>query len=734
MKKIMFITVAFIMLIGAGFYFLNHSQVTANVTDPSHYGVIDKNWQIAFSESMDPGTFTSETVQILNNKQEAVPVQFEWNDDYTILTLIPPEKGFVENVTYSIIISENVRSQTGKPIRKAYSHRFTAINHLPNIKDHEQLVSIIKERRQSFEPVKLEQESLSESHDSADMATYSNSSSVSQQMSTTNVQVSGIDEGDVVKTDGDYIYFSRDHDIVIMNADLNQSRVISQIKEDHFYPIELYLHQNLLISIGHSMQPLRKNDHEDHEDVITIPGFTTQSTLFFYDVTDPAKPTKIREITIEGFMTATRKKDDYLYLVLNQFPPYHILEEKSDLDIRPFYRDTVNHAESQPIDFDDLYFFPESQDDSFLIIATVNLNQIKEEVNIESYLGASDQLYMSARHMYVATTDFPDLPKEKKSRSSIVYEPPNTKIYQFSIDNGKVEYHASTIVNGSLINQFAMDERDHSFRVATTKGHMWDENKPSTNNIYTFDLDLNPLGAVEGLAQGEQIFSVRFMDDVAYMVTFKQVDPLFVIDLSDARHPKVLGELKIPGFSQYLHPLDDQHVIGFGQHTEMISNRSNEPTVRVNGIKISVFDVSDPVNPQEKYTEVIGQGNSYTELNYNHKVLYQHPNKNLYGFPAVIFNSKLVSKGEISYYEDYFNYEGAMLYEITPEEGIKLVKTITHQEKISHEPYFDWWPSHIVRILSIGDVIYTLSYDKMKLYDLETDHQIATIPLPDLEY
>lgn len=348
-----------------------------------------------------------------------------------------------------------------------------------------------------------------------------------------------------------------------------------------------------------------------------------------------------------------------------------------------------------------------------------------------SYLGASNEIYMSKDHLYIAVNKYKDSEKETKDEAEISIAGPqseNTEIIQFNIDEGTFKYNASTVVNGTLINQFAMDESNDTFRVATTKGDMWQDKEPSTNNLYTFDINLNPLGSVEGLAEGEQIYSVRFMQDVAYMVTFKQMDPLFVIDLKDPKHPEVLGELKIPGFSNYLHPLDDNHVIGFGQHTKLIKNKgSKEPQVRQDGLKISLFDVSDPAHPKEKYSKVIGQGGSYTELNHNHKVLFKHPNKNLFGFPATLFESKVVHQGDATYEDQSFVYQGAFLYNITPEKGISLVDTITHQPSKIDYPE---WESDIKRVVSVDDIIYTFSNDLMKVYNINEKSVKQTVELP----
>nr|WP_246187692.1 beta-propeller domain-containing protein [Ornithinibacillus caprae] len=559
--------------------------------------------------------------------------------------------------------------------------------------------------------------------------------------SETNVQVAGIDEGDLIKTDGDYIYFARPHDIVIASSAGQNSTVVSTIEEDQFNPMEIYVHDDLLISIGYTHEPIREiketeaepGDRTNADIAIYPPMFSSQTTVFVYDISNPNQPNQVREVTYEGDYNASRIMDDQLYLIANERPPYQILEE-DDYEIRPFVKDTAVSEEGQPVDFEDMYFFPDSEDETYLILSSIDLSNLDKEANVETYLGASNQMYMSENHVYIAVNKYEqnDNLSSNESVDMMIARPAaNTEINQFKIDNGTITYNASTVVNGTLINQFAMDERNDTFRVATTKGDSWNDDEPSTNNLYTYDINLNPLGSVEGLAEGERIYSVRFMDDVAYMVTFKQVDPLFVIDLEDATEPTVLGELKIPGFSNYLHPLDENHVIGFGEDTLLVDNEhGSEPIVRPNGIKISVFDVSDMTNPVEKFTEVIGQGGSYTELNYNHRALFKHPSENLFGFPAQLYETKEVKKDDITYEEQTFLFEGALLYYISADDGIELKDTITHQGDIQDYPE---WNSEIKRLVSVDDIIYTLSYDQMKAYDINSETTLQTVELPKMD-
>lgn len=196
-----------------------------------------------------------------------------------------------------------------------------------------------------------------------------------------------------------------------------------------------------------------------------------------------------------------------------------------------------------------------------MTIAAFDLEKPEEEASILTYVGSGNQIYMSKDNLYVAVPNHYHGPNWMDNQ--------NTELYRFSVEGTNVQFAANGSIQGYLLNQFSMDEHKGYFRVAATRGQAWDEQSPSSNHLYILDGGLNTVSSVDDLARGERIYSVRFMQDKAYVVTFKEVDPLFVFDLSNPNEPKVLGELKIPGFSNYLHPYDENHLIGFGYDTKL---------------------------------------------------------------------------------------------------------------------------------------------------------------------
>ena len=293
---------------------------------------------------------------------------------------------------------------------------------------------------------------------------------------------------------------------------------------------------------------------------------------------------------------------------------------------------------------------------------------------------------------------------------------------KFAVDETELDYVASVEVPGYSLNQFSMDEHDGNFRIATTEGEVWSSANPSSNNLYIYDEDLKPLGDIQNIAPGESIYSTRFMGDRVYMVTFKKVDPFFVIDASDPTDPEVLGELKIPGYSNYLHPLDENHVIGIGKDTvepgdDEANNFWNEVDFAwYQGMKMAIFDVTDVENPVELHKEIIGDRGTYSELLYNHKALMFDAAKGIMAFPVTLAElpESVAKDPEIpgSAYGEY-TYQGAYIYDVSVEDGFELRGTITHfdEDQLGNAFEYYYWGSDnmIERILYIGDYFYTVS-------------------------
>lgn len=543
----------------------------------------------------------------------------------------------------------------------------------------------------------------------------------------TNNQVEGVDEADLVKTDGEYIYSIMNGRVTITDVKDPKSMVkMAEIPAtEDFFPTQLFLHEDTLIIIGDHHIPYNYSDTSGEiENKMMIAPYSSSTNVRFYDVENAKNPKLVREIGAEGYLNGARKTDNMLYFVTNVSPNFWAWEQDQDIELRPYTFDSEKGDKASPMSLSKISILPGSLEGTYSIITSMDLNNAKDsQVVTKGYLGGSQSMYMSKENLYITAPIYlPTSEGGNDTSRSMMWNPQemNTEIFKFRLDDTLVDFVSSSEVPGMLLNQFSMDEHEGYFRVVTTKGFAWDEETPSENNLFIFDAGMKQVGSLEGLAKGERIYSARFMGDKAYMVTFKETDPLFVMDVSNPSAPKVLGELKIPGFSNYLHPLDENHLIGFGYDTKSISDGSGkEPRIVTGGMKISLFDITDFANPKEKDTEILGGQGTYSALQYDHKALFQHSERGLYGFPVTLYEGT----NKEGYGE--FSGEGAMMYEITSENGIQEVVSLI-KKRNPNQPYEEWERS-IQRMIYIDETLYTISMQEMKSYDLNTFKEIGVV-------
>ncbi|MFB5621030.1 MAG: beta-propeller domain-containing protein, partial [Nitrosopumilus sp.] len=293
-----------------------------------------------------------------------------------------------------------------------------------------------------------------------------------------------------------------------------------------------------------------------------------------------------------------------------------------------------------------------------------------------------------------------------------------TIIHKISIDGDKLQYQAKGSVPGRLLNQFSMDESGDRFRVATTMEYYSQySGMIRSNAVYVLDEDLKMVGGLDEIAPDESIFSARFMGDRLYLVTFQQIDPFFVIDLSTDT-PKILGELKIPGFSNYLHPYDDDHVIGVGRDTKEVGNGR----VQQLGVKVALFDVSNVSAPKVIGEYIIGDSSTHSEALNNHKAFFFDKRKNLLSIPISSDTKSVegISAGKIV--PDWNRWNGFYVFDLDTKDGINLKGTVTHTENDTR--YYGMGNS---RTFYIEEVFYTASDSMLKMNFMNNLEEINSI-------
>ena len=479
--------------------------------------------------------------------------------------------------------------------------------------------------------------------------------------------------------------------LIILNAEsAESSEKIAEInfEEKNFYPVEIYVEKDRLAVLGNdtSGDVTKTVSTEDKELKCYAHGPSdSKSGIIIYNISDRKNPKEIRKVMVKGIYTSSKSRmiDGKIYFVATQYigPVQRKLEELNEDDYKPKYVDTLKGEEEQCIGFDKIYNIEEGSDSDYLMLVGIDLNSDKE-ADIQTFLGTGGTIYASEKNMYIATNEYEyDEDYNETDRK--------VKILKFELKDGKFVYKAQGEVNGQGENQFSMDEKDDNFRIATTKSE--------ANNLYILNDKLEEIGKIEGLAQGERIYSVRYMGDKAYVVTFKQTDPFWVIDLSDVKNPKVLGEVKLPGYSTYLHPYDETHVIGFGYGDE---------TQRE--LKLVMFDVSDFANPKVLFEIAVGDKYTYSELLYNHKAAIFSKEKNIIAFPITSSAGKKVNSR-------------AVIYGIDLDNGFVLKGEVGE--------VIDNYEKQVRRIVYINNNYYVLSYVDVKVANMDNLEVVKDIDI-----
>ena len=608
--------------------------------------------------------------------------------------------------------------------------------------------------------------------------------------SETNIQVEGVDEADIVKTDGKYIYVISKGNLVIAEAyPAENAKVVATVEFGKMNPSELFIdsrNETVLIfgnlyeerytaypatrGIDAGEDAVQSNDAvvpvADVEEAVTdvddgdavaeiasMPFAPTPypyygmnlTVLQLWDISDKGNPVLERTVDFEGNYLTSRKIGDNVYFVINNYPHFYILEGNETVgeEILPVYRDSVDAIagknEFAPVaGCGDIGYLEPINPGRFVTVASISMSNPKAEIIKETVVAGGANVYASLNNIYLAEVDYSyyAMPEPLPMIAGIMPNPENserTNIHKFALDSGKISYEGVGQAPGHVLNQFSMDEHNGYFRIATTISQVWRSDTPSTNNVYVFNNGMEIVGKLEGLAPGEQIYSARFMGNKAYIVTFRKIDPLFVIDMSVPENPKMLGKLKIPGYSNYLHPIDDTHIIGFGK--EAVG--AEEPWgdfAWYQGIKIAVFDVSDVENPKEMYKTEIGDRGTDSYALYDHKAFLFDREKELLVIPVLLAEiDEEKYAGEIApSMTGEFVFQGAYVYRLNLEEGFNLLGRITHHEnddilkKAGHYYYGDEYA--VQRSLYMDDVLYTISEGKIlmnALYGLELINKLA---------
>ncbi len=554
----------------------------------------------------------------------------------------------------------------------------------------------------------------------------------------TNIQAEGVDEADIVKNDGKYIYTLSGNKVVIVQAfPATEMKKLSEINLTSARNI--FLNGDKLIVFEDSYSyTLYEYDSKARCLGYRCGGYSqTRTNVYVYDITNREKPILSKNYSFPGNYQEARMIGDYIYVVSSKYG-------YNDYYPVPLY--SVNGMEKS-IPISDVYYSPYADNDYvFDSVSAISLEG--GEVNSKVYIvGGTGQIYVSLNNIYLSyqkTLDWEDYntrmikevylqiaPESLKGKineilysnvyyydklsqvSNLIYkysmslsgaekenfdsniqksldefeiklakERDMSAVHRINVDKMDINYASVGEFSGHVLNQFSMDEYKGNLRVATTTGDNWQ--MESSNNVYVLDKELKIIGKLEDLAHGEKIYSARFMGGRAYLVTFKSVDPLFVIDLSNAENPRVLGYLKIPGYSDYLHPFDENHVIGIGKDAnesidaDKVHSSDAVYYTAILGLKVSLFDVTDVEHPTEISKVIIGERGTDSAALSDHKAFLFDKDKGVIVLPVTETKIVNTSYGVQTYEQPETVFQGAYVLNIDFANGISLRGKVTH--------------------------------------------------------
>lgn len=539
--------------------------------------------------------------------------------------------------------------------------------------------------------------------------------------SKTNTQVAGVDEDDTVKNDGRFIYIIREGFLVVLDTTTND---FVKYQSKDFHAETMYLLENRLVVMGvrYVESPFYEKDgtgSKDEDPAVSDPSagedpqpdvffpeyrwrYTAEYVIKIYDISskDINEIKEVRTLRFsDSYYTASRVIDNNFYLILNNNNIY----DYESKEVVPFvYYDSLHGEEAINLTSDHVFYIGNEDSIYYSYTILVGLDVVKEEeIDVNAYVGYFSNIYSSINGLYVGNV------YNTFYRTFIFAEQysynPQTFIYRFEYEGAKIVYKNFSEVKGNIKDQFSMDEYDGVLRVATTVNE-YDE-KTSESLITAFDVSGNKfklISVLGGIGLGERIYSVRFEKERAYVVTFRTIDPFYVIDVEDPKAMKILGELKLPGVSDYLHPITDILKLGIGRMTEVNQYGSTVTS----GLKITLFDVTDEERPIDVSTFELKGASS--DIAYNHKTLITLKSRQIYALP--IYN-----------WYDYNTTQGMYVMWIDVEnKQIVVLGSIAHQglEQADVPEWENYYNKIVDKGVIIGNKIYSISNSYITVNEL----------------
>ncbi len=545
--------------------------------------------------------------------------------------------------------------------------------------------------------------------------TYESDTNSVERSSETNVQTEGMDEGDLVKVRGQYIFKLNSNGCAIISAINGQMSLLASIDVENYVPVEMYVSEDnaRLVMIGGIYEygntyPMRAEPMYDCYYCMSY----YKTDIRVYDITDKSLPVLEREIMLDGNYYTSRLEEstNRLYYVLNYY--FYYGNEESYI---PTIKDSaVNMGEEEYMPSSDLYYYDDIANNNYMIIGYIDLDEPETDAKQAAYLGLSGTTYVSSDNIFVATYDYNTIYQKnilgwvRRDTSYGV-----TRIVKISLED--LEQEALTRVKGRIKDRYSLDEYQGFLRVAVTVNA-----SPRYNAVYVLDTALELTDKIEDIAPGESIYAVRFNGDTGSLVTFQTVDPYYRLDLSNPYDIKISDGLKKPGVSYYIHYIEGTpYTIGIGRSTNPDSQ-----WVQWNGIEVVLY-YNDPENPLADpviVDEYVIEGDCYAEILYEPKALLYDKELGIFGFSY--------QKWSYSYNYYYSSMlQGFALFSFDTaaeedEDKLTYRATLSNSGRVdmnsNYDDYYNAYWSFISRGVFIGDYIYTISDRSIASYNIET--------------
>lgn len=488
---------------------------------------------------------------------------------------------------------------------------------------------------------------------------------------------------------------------------------------------EIFVDSNRLIAIldCYSFYGEEKSEEKSNNGRYFYYDYKMITCAVSYDISDRENPKEEWRVYQDGDYLSARKIGNKIVLISNYNVPLYM----DGVKITDYCVPEVYAGENAcRIPSGDICVMDDVRDSSYVVVSTLDATNHKETFNSTAVLGGGENVYCTTNNLYVTSGRFEETISSKDGAVAEIFMIDDSAIYtteilKFDISGEKIEYKTKGKVNGTALNQFSVDEYNGYLRIATTAGNF----QNAKNNLYVLDSDMVIVGMVEGVAKGETIKSVRFMGDTGYVVTFEQTDPLFVIDLKDPENPEVLGELKIPGFSNYLHPVTENYLLGIGVNGD--DNGAG------NGMKISLFDVSDKKKPKEvSKFEILPQENTdnlwgYLDCSafYDHKAVCWD-SKNLIMYIPYRMTTEYMHTEDNSYRSEFNSTDNIIALKVNIKDG-KLEKNNNYVAETGDLKNY----KNVNRVTYIGDIVYSYSQSGSEIcsFNKKTAEKNDTITL-----